>query len=246
MAEIKGIDGTGFVFKQGEAYFLYKLTLDRKHMIYEWNDMVGWTEHTETFESSLDDLRQWKIKSYIDSPYHIMVGILEQDEKVVPEKETNLQSQRIKICELIPTFNQKVGDVIELIDGVFKFERHDERPVGLEMDSIKRYPHLFRLLDWYEYRDLSILPKYLNIEGKIFMIDHWENDLGTRPVSKDTETEEAAGEFLSVNWHFMKSKSLPATIYDYGEYKARKMREYAIKTGKVVITANQSNPGHTS
>lgn len=224
MAKVDGKDGTGFVYKKDDKLWLYKQLVSGNHMIFSWNDMIGWIPDHEPSGADIDSYRKCKIEAYVDSPYHTHVGVLESTGSI----SIDWSVPRIKISEIVPTFNHSKGDVIQFSDGAFKFERYNERPVGLDMDSIPKYKHLFRIMDWFEDRKLETLPLYLKIGDAVYKVDHWENDFGTRPVSTDMETEELLQNFLSMDWHFNKSKSEPATIYDYESYKVKGLQKQAL------------------
>lgn len=85
--------------------------------------------------------------------------------------------------------------------------------VGFKEDGIKKYPHLFRKLEWWEERKVEDMPEYVKHEdGRILKPKHFMNTWG-KPVPKGC-TE--SGEFFSYQ------NLTPSTETEYLTYKNSK------------------------
>lgn len=105
---------------------------------------------------------------------------------------------------------------------IASFPDNDDYPVGDILDRdwcryvnsedesegvvwrISEYPHLFRELQWWEYRDKSEMPKYVKHRDKIYKVTGW---LGENCPYIEGEKHPFAPEVF-----------IPATEKDFNEY----------------------------
>lgn len=249
MAQIKnGKDGTGFVFhNEINEKFLYKQLTTGEHCLFVWSDMLGWTLSKQITEEHVKKFRERKIKNYTDSPYHQHVGVLEPETLVMDEMVVSydhLLIPRIRILAPVPTFIHKIGDIITYDRG-FGLDRDNEVGISLTLEQIGTYKHLFRLLNWYEYRKIEELPPYIAIDSPhditaaVFKVDRWEDDLSIMPISDDAENERMMNRILSIDWHFYSAYSKPASIYQYNSYLVTGLQKRAAELGRPITSAKQ-------
>ncbi len=118
----------------------------------------------------------------------------------------DLTQPRYLVIADYPDSLRKVGDIVECEypdtnrwDGVF---------------HLAKYPHLFRPLSWWEFRDEKEMPEYIRDGEEIVKISIWQNHLGNMighiedmPNIVDLEL-----------WKGLNTEYQPATATDYENY----------------------------
>lgn len=130
---------------------------------------------------------------------------------------------RYKVIADYPASPYKVGEVLifwEISQGYDESKRPitlDLQDSGLEFqrmvneEEFKKYPHLFRPLQWWEERRISDLPNYIRITGDVYKVDEWFNNVGNHPRSVENPN-------LAIEWHFIAGHSIPTTLEEYLTY----------------------------
>ena len=122
---------------------------------------------------------------------------------------TNLTQPRYLVIADYPSSHYEIGQIIEL--SVPKDAGGwDMVTLANNEEIMPKYPHLFRLLHWWEYRDEKEMPEYVKGFGnQIYKVHKWKkltkNVLAT--VLEDT-----------IEYQFNASSCEPATLNEYNEY----------------------------
>lgn len=83
-------------------------------------------------------------------------------------KSEELLSPRFEVIAEYPNSNYKKGDILIRIKHATNeiYEIDEDSPVGgLDIDEIVKYPHLFKKLNWWEYRKAEDMPKKLTCKA---------------------------------------------------------------------------------
>ena len=125
---------------------------------------------------------------------------------------TNLTQPRYLVIADYPNNAYSIGSIIKQISIVENSIYYDGRDNGMHtiIRHPAKYPHLFRLLHWWEFRDEKDMPEYVKGFGnQIYKVHKWKkltkNVLAT--VLEDT-----------IEYQFNASSCNPATLSEYNEY----------------------------
>jgi len=114
---------------------------------------------------------------------------------------TNLTQPRYLVISDYPNSHYEIGQIIEL--SVPKdASGWDMVTLANNEEIMPKYPHLFRLLHWWEYRDEKEMPEYVKHQDKIYKVTWRDNspyyEGGKHPFAPEVVT--------------------PATLNEYNEY----------------------------
>ena len=114
----------------------------------------------------------------------------------------NLTQPRYLVIADYPNSHYEIGQIIEL--SVPKDAGGwDMVTLANNEEIMPKYPHLFRLLHWWEYRDEKDMPEYVKHQDKIYKVTGWRDNSpyyegGKHPFAPEVVT--------------------PATLNEYNEY----------------------------
>lgn len=114
-----------------------------------------------------------------------------------------------------------IGEIIELRKyphngDVWGFERNNLTGIWDEA-YLKKYPHLFQKMNWWERRDISEMPEYVEKHGDIYKAFHYPKDNNGRLLIEIVSNDFEGFETLQID------NFLPATHEEYLEYKKGKI-----------------------
>lgn len=84
-----------------------------------------------------------------------------------------LLKPRYKVEGPYPGSRYKVGDMVESL-GENVFDLYKDGVTYYNESELKKYPQLFRLMDWWEDRKKKDLPEYVKIRGVFFKVGKWD------------------------------------------------------------------------
>lgn len=97
-------------------------------------------------------------------------------------KAKDLLRPRFEVINLYPQSDYSIGEIIILNE-----ENNEGQPyiVGLDCKAklysayFEQYPHLFKKLDWWEYRTEKEMPKKVKhlLEGDVYEINKWDMNI---------------------------------------------------------------------
>lgn len=130
-----------------------------------------------------------------------------------------LLEPRYKVLADYPGSPFKVGEILKLNDSIHPTYAHfTNGEKGIMVDEIDNYPHLFRLLKWWEERDVKDMPEYvsgLNLHSRFMVLKvEWRHT--TYLQIRNVEYSE---------WHafsLYKNILTPATQQEYEAYQSSK------------------------
>jgi len=82
----------------------------------------------------------------------------------MPLSKTELLTPRVEVIADYPNSPFKIGQILNVDAGQLKENGESYMYVQTEHDSsvaVSEYPHLFRMLPWYEKRDIEDMPEYV-------------------------------------------------------------------------------------
>lgn len=84
---------------------------------------------------------------------------------------------------------------IDKVGTVYEIDLSDGHGVDFEM-TCKKYPHLFRKLEWWEERAIEDMPEYVKqrSDGKVCRITNWHNKIKLFPVGTDSRNIQHASD----------------------------------------------------
>lgn len=83
-----------------------------------------------------------------------------------------------------------------------------------------KFPHLFKKLEWWEERKIEEMPEYIKFtnSGRVFKISKWSKCIGGWNMHNEVDGKDVTDCYASIEWHFQKEKSAPATLAEYEQY----------------------------
>lgn len=121
---------------------------------------------------------------------------------------TNLTQPRYLVIADYPSSHYEIGQIIEL--SVPKdASGWDMVTLANNEEIMPKYPHLFRLLHWWEYRDEKDMPEYVKTVDKSEIVK-------IPAIVKD----KGFYFFDGNNWRYkvFSTNTVPATLNEYNEY----------------------------
>lgn len=112
---------------------------------------------------------------------------------------------RYKVEGNYPGSPYKIGDMLVSL-GENRFDLYKDGATYYNESELKKYPHLFRLMDWWEGRKKKDLPEYVSIRGVFLKVDKW-----------DAKNSENTWAHISKKCYYS-NICTPATIDEYNEY----------------------------
>ena len=87
-----------------------------------------------------------------------------------------LLKPRFEVIADYPYSANQVGEQLQRItDHLFVVSRHGDNSSLYTIEALHVYPHLFRQLNWWEYRKIEDMPnKLTNKNGTIYRVFEWD------------------------------------------------------------------------
>lgn len=120
-----------------------------------------------------------------------------------------LLNPRYKVKGPYPGSRYKIGDIIESL-GENRFDLYKDGTTYYNESELKKYPQLFRLMNWWEGQEAEEMKsvKYIRYKEMVFEVEDWGLSFGTwRPM----HSEEKKQSELNIYWHFNKNEIIPST-----------------------------------